>query len=162
MVDSKTPTACPEHSQFIVQAEQLDKIIPKALDDIVTKNRDGLQLKYATEQDLAKIQRPIPAKFYKGALRGAFIYKRILPAIQKEALYLVGFMDTRRETITWHTSSLEGFDPTTRMVATASGSLYLIEDFVEGEADSRLLINVCAILHRDGAGSQFGIPHFFY
>lgn len=161
MADSKTLTACPEHSQFRVQAEQLDKIIPKALDDIVRINRNELQLEYATAQDLAKIQRPIPAEFYKGALRSAFIYKRILPAIQ-EALYLVGFMDTKRETITWHTSSLEGFDPITRMVATTSGSLYLIEDFVEGEADSRLLINVCAILHRDEAGSQFGIPHFFY
>lgn len=142
--------------------EQLQNIIPKSLDDIVRRNRTELQLEYATEQDLAKIQRPIPAKFYKGALRGAFIYKRILPAIQEEALYLVGFMETRRETITWHTSRLEGFDPTTRMVSTASGSLYLIEDLVEGEPDSQLLINICAILHRDGAGSQFGIPHFFY
>lgn len=116
----------------------LQTITPKSLDDIVRKNRDQLRLEYATNQDLAKIQRPIPARFYKGSLRGAFIYKRILPAMQVEAMYLVGFMETRRETITWHTSYLEGFDPDTCMVSTASGSLYLIEEYATGEPDSQL------------------------
>lgn len=143
-------------------AEQLQNIIPKSLDDIVRKNRTELQLEYATEQDLAKIQRSIHSDFYRGALRGAFIYKRILTALPEQALYLVGFMDDRGRSIAWHTSRLEGFDPATRLVATASGSLYLIEDFIEGAPDSQLLINICAILHRDGAGSQFGIPYFFY
>ncbi len=142
--------------------EQLQYIIPKTLDDIVRKNRTELQLAYASEQDLAGIQQSISAEFYKGALRGAFIYKRMLVTTQEEAFYLVGFMDERRRTITWHTSRLEGFDPKTRMVYTASGSLYHVEDFMTGEPDSQLLINVCAILHRDGVGDYFGIPHFFY
>lgn len=144
------------------KVEILQNIIPKTLDGIVRSNREEMQLEYATEQDLAKIQKQIPGDFYRGALRSAFIYKRIFPALQQEALYLVGFMDERGRTITWHTSRIEEFDPETRMVFTASGSLYWVEDFVAGEPDSQLLINVCVILHRDGLGSRFGVPHFFY
>lgn len=143
-------------------ADKLSEVIPKSLNSIIRKNQAEMQLEYASSQDLSTINMVITEDYYKGSLWNAFIYKRIVSGSKQQTLYLVGYMQEGRQTVAWHTSYLIGFDTEAMVVSTASGSLYHIESFAEGEADAELLINVCAILHRDGLGEHFGVPHFFY
>lgn len=138
--------------------ETLRSLLPFSLDEIITENRDILQLAYATAEDLDKIKADIPVTNFKGNLTDAFIYKRIAPSLNKEILCLVGF----KEGLPLHTSEVVAFDAANNVALTWSGSHYVVKNFKAESPDLLLLLHICYMFHRDGCGNYFGVAEIFY
>lgn len=138
--------------------EKLRSLLPFSLDEIITENRDMLQLVYATAEDLDKINSDIPVTNFKGNLTDAFIYKRTYPRLNKQFLCLVGF----NEGHVYHTSEVISFDVANNVALTRSGSHYVVENFKTESPDLVLLLHICYMFHRDGCGNYFGVAEIFY
>jgi hypothetical protein len=139
--------------------DSIDAVLPKELDDIITQNRDIMQLEYASAEDLAKMHQNIAVTNLRGVLTQAFIYKRIVPSENAEIFCLVGF-NTDKEA--FHTSQLVAYDNVNNVALTASGSHYVVENFKTGAPDLLLLRHICYIFHRDGIGNYLGVTSIFY
>jgi hypothetical protein len=139
--------------------DTLRSALPQSLDEIVTKNRDIMQLMYATAEDLDKINANIPVTNLKGNLTDAFIYKRIVPSKNKEVLCLVGFKEGQWA---YHTSEVVAYDVANNVALTGSGSHYVVKNIKTESPDLLLLLHICYMFHRDGIGNYFGAAPVFY
>lgn len=139
--------------------DSIDAVLPKELDDIITQNRDIMQLEYASAEDLTKMHTDIPVTNLRGVLNQAFIYKRIVPSKNAEIFCLVGFNADQEA---FHTSQVVAYDNVNNVALTASGSHYVVETFKNGAPDLLLLRHICYIFHRDGIGNYLGVTSIFY
>ena len=128
--------------------------IPQDLDQIITKNRNMMQLVYATTEDLSGIQRNLNFTDLRGTLSEAFLYKRVFTMIDYEVLCLVGF-DEDRSPI--HTSKVVAFDASSQVALTANGSYYKIHSLKAGAPSRLLVLNICYIFHIEGINDFYGV-----
>ena len=143
-------------------SEQIAKLIPTGLDDIVRANRDHLCIRLPIDGEVAAISGHV----HRGTPKMTFGHWRIVVfdlrttlGEQRTDLILVGEADGRGQA----TSPITRLDMQTGFARTYSGSLYrLSEPISEGEPDQDELILICALLWKWGWGVTFGIPHFFY
>lgn len=140
---------------------QLSALFPEKLDDILKKNREQLRFEYVKINELSDLEKELPQSPVKGTLEDAFLYKRIITESGKEPICLVGFNSDAMNG-PWHTSSVVAVDPANNMVLTATGSLYKVKNFVEGEGHQNLLLHICAVAWADRWGAHFGVPNIFY
>lgn len=140
--------------------EQLEKLVPKSLDDVVRKNRDQLRLAIASQDELGALAADISATNGRHTIiRWQFVVMHVTtnrgPAT---SLRLFGWAEEVRES--WSTSNVTGIDLTNGLVRTAN-SVYRISGprAMDDELD---LLHVCASLHSWGLGEYFGVPHIFY
>lgn len=140
--------------------EQLKKLVPKSLDDVVRKNRDQLRLAFATQEELEALAADIPATNIRHTItRWQFIVMHLAtsrgPAI---SVRLFGWAEEVRES--WSTSHVTGVDLANGLVRTPN-SVYRISG-PRAMDDELNLLHVCASLHFWGLGEYFGVPHIFY
>ncbi len=140
--------------------EQLKKLVPKSLDDVVRKNQDQLRLALATQEELETLAADISATNVR----------HIITCWQFVAMHattnrgpvmsvrLFGWAEEVRES--WSTSDVTGVDLTNGLVRTAN-SIYRISG-PRAMVDELDLLHVCASLHSWGLGEHFGVPHIFY
>lgn len=141
------------------QLADLIASIPQELDQIVTQNRDKMQLVYATTEDLSRIQESLTITHLKGTLSEAFLYKRVFLTMDSEVLCLVGFNEDR---LPLHTSTIVAFDVSNQVALTANGSYYKIHSMKAGAPRMHLLLHICYMFHLDGVGDYFGVLSVFY
>lgn len=141
-------------------SQQLNKIIPKNLDDIIRKNRDKMKLVVAADEDLIKVAGEINEHEATAELDHVYFYKRVslVPNLKIETLTLVGY---NLDGSPYHTSEIMRFDARRARVLTKSGSIYILKNLGNGEPPSELLMMICAMIRKDGAGSYFGVPEIF-
>lgn len=144
------------------QSQEIAKLLPKSLDDIVRKNRDQLRLEYLKLDDLSHINKPLTITNLLGTLEDSFLYTRIVKGQKQNHAFLVGYLRSGDEKIAYHTSPLKFIDFSCQAVLTASGSNYIIKNLIEDNPGQNLLMHICAIAYRDGWGEHFDVPHFFY
>lgn len=142
--------------------EQLNAVLPKSLDGIITKNRDKLKFELATKADLENLERSIPITNLQGIFKTAFIYKWVITGMQEPQLFVVGRLDGSNGTLGWHTSRVVGYDSSTNTVLTNSGSHYVINEFSDPECDSDLLVVICGWMNTTQAGQIFGVPEWYF
>lgn len=149
------------NSEYLIH--QAKNLLPRNLDDIVRKNRELLRLEYANSHDIARLNKVIVSKTYKGILIDAFLYKRLTSLSPLEPICAVGYMLIDSEKIPYHTSQLIGMDIDQKIIETTSGSIYKIESFSDTQrTDTNLLLHICHMSHRDGWGSHFGTAEIYY
>ena len=141
------------------QLADLIASIPQELDQIVTQNRDKMQLVYATTEDLSRIQESLTITHLKGTLSEAFLYKRVFLTMDSEVLCLVGFNEDR---LPLHTSTVVAFDVANQVALTANGSYYKIHSFKTGAPSTHLVFHICYMFIRDGVGDYFGVLPVYY
>lgn len=142
-------------------SDQLNDLIPKNLDDIIRRNRSRMRLQMASSRDLELAAGEVPHSWITGELGTVYFYKRIgsLGVVEREVLTLVGY---DRNGDPYHTSSVIYFDHMRMRVLTQSRSVYSIKEISYQEPPEDLLMMICAMFWKDGAGEALGIPYFFY
>lgn len=142
-------------------SDQLNKLVPKSLDDIIRLHRDRIRLEMASSRDLELAAGEVPHSWITAELGKVYFYKRIgsFGTVQKDILTLVGY---DRNGDPYHTSSIIYFDHMRMRVLTQSRSIYSIKEISYQEPPEDLLMMICAMFWKDGAGEALGIPHFFY
>lgn len=140
--------------------EAFGEHFPKELDDIIRLNRGDLRLELALPGDMLRLQMPLIICNLKGKIAGGFIYKRIHPAFNKCAYFLIGRREGNPLSSAVHTTQVIGYDRDNQVILTQSGSHYLINEFVA--PDTFLLMNLCNRLHLEGLGSNYGAPSFIF
>ena len=142
-------------------SNQLKKMIPKSLDDIIRLQRDTFRLEMASSLDLDLVAGEVPHTWLTRELGTAYFYKRIssIGPTQKEVLTLVAY---DRNGHPYHTSRIVHFDRSRMRVLTSSQSIYSISNISNEEPPEQLLMMICAMFWKDGIGEVLGVPHFFY
>lgn len=138
--------------------EDFGENIPKDLDDIIRLNREFLRLELASPEDMLTLQMPFIISNLRGNIEGGFIYKRIYPVFNKCSYFLIGRRVGKPLSSAVHTSPVIGYDPENQVALTATGSHYLINQFIA--PDPFLLLNLCGFLHQEGIGSYFCVPRY--
>ena len=148
----------PENDKLAIA---LDKLIPKRLDEVITRNRNHAELRLATADDLAPLRADIP--YVENLAQNVRDWSLITldwhpPRIPRQCVTrLLGFNMARAQE--WHTSSVEKFDPGTGCIITYSGNRYRVVGPCSDQPD---LLRVCAVVHGMGVGNYLGIMHVFY
>lgn len=138
--------------------EDFGEHIPKDLDDIIRFNREFLRLELASSEEMLMLQMPFIISNLRGNIEGGFIYKRIYPVFNKCSYFLIGRRVGNPLSSAVHTSPVIGYDPENQVALTATGSHYLINQFIA--PDPFLLLNLCGFLQQEGIGSYFGVPGY--
>lgn len=140
--------------------QQLKRLLPTSVDDIVRENRDQLRLAIATDEELSSLEMALTSTSVRHTLTTWNIL--MLHATsgngQVSSPRLIGKVHESGES--WITSHVLGIDFEMGLVKTRS-SLYLITGPRADEKDTDLL-RICAALHDWGLGRRFGVPHIFY
>lgn len=140
--------------------EQINKLMPQNLDDIVRINRDKLRLALATDEERKSLESVIS----ETPVRHTLTHWQILMlhatdnGLQKTSPRLIGRLQESGEP--WITSNVTGIDVSKGLVQTAN-STYQIDGTPANEEDIDLM-HICASLHLWGLGQFFGVPHIFY
>jgi hypothetical protein len=140
--------------------EQLKRLLPQSLDDIVRENRDQLRLALATEEELSNLKTALTSASVRHTLTtwNVLMLHATTASGQVSSPRLVGRVVDSGES--WITSHVVGFDFAQGLVQTKS-SFYRIIGLRADEKDTDLL-QICAALHEWGLGRRFGVPHIFY
>ena len=132
--------------------------IPKSLADIITTNRDKLQLAAATQIDLFHLERSIPITNLKGIFDAAFIYKWVIAGIEAPCLFVVGYIMVGEDSaIGRHTSKVVAYDRMSNTVLTQSGSHYVINRFIDPDTNPHLLILISRWINEPPLGQMFDV-----
>lgn len=140
--------------------QQLTRLLPRGLDDIIRENRDELRLALATEAELKALEKTIaeaPAR-YQLVQWNVLVLHATAANGQASSPRLVGRVVDTGES--WITSHVVGIDFEHGLVQTKS-SLYRISG-PRAEENNIDLLHICASLHDWGLGARFGVPHFVY
>lgn len=140
--------------------QQLKRLLPSGLDDIIREHRDELRLALATEAELKTLETTIadaPAR-HQLVQWDVLVLHATAANGQASSPRLVGRLVDTGES--WITSHVVGIDLEQGLVQTKS-SLYRISGPRAEENDIDLL-HICASLHDWGLGARFGVPHFVY
>ncbi len=140
--------------------EALDRLIPTALDNVITLNRSHAELRIATAADLE----PLGAKVPYGAAaqdisRWSFVTLHWHPKGPPGQIItaLFGYNESKRSD--WNTSPVEEYDKRTGCARTRSGTLYRVVGDSSPEPD---LLRVCAWVHSAHVGEHLGVMYIFY
>ena len=141
--------------------EQLKRLLPQSLNEVITINREIASLRLATADDIAALQCDITADPLspKGTISGwAFIALELRNRHEVGvSVFLTGYSET--ESSNWMTSRVLGFDEKRGIVTTNSGSVYVLR----GDSTTRVdIYHVCAMLNSWGLGRHLGIAPFFF
>lgn len=139
-----------------MERSNLNTLVLKSLDDVITKNKDQVSLSLVHAFDLSTC--PITQRF--DPIKGKVIEARILriktPA--GEAFKIFGFKDKSP----FSTSNIECISKTDTLTKVkTTNSTYEIE-LVEKDLDFYLLVHLCVMLNNTGVGEILGVPPFFY
>lgn len=140
--------------------EQLKRLLPQSLDDIVRENRDQLRLALATEEELSNLKTALTSASVRHTLTtwNVLMLHATTASGQVSSPRLVGKVHESGES--WITSHVLGIDFEIGLVKTKS-SYYRITGPRAAESETDLL-RICAALHEWGLGRRFGVPHIFY
>lgn len=140
--------------------QQLKRLLPSGLDDIIREHREELRLALATEAELKALETSIadaPAR-HRLVKWNVLVLHATAANGQVSSPRLIGRLVDTGES--WITSHVVGIDVVRGLVQTKS-SLYRISGPRAEENDIDLL-HICASLHDWGLGARFGVPHFVY
>lgn len=140
--------------------QQLTRLLPRGLDDIIRENRNELRLALATEAELKALETTIADAPVRHRLVqwNVLVLHATAANGQTSSPRLIGRVVDTGES--WMTSHVVGIDFEQGLVQTRS-TLYGIMGTRAAEKDTDLL-HICAALHRWGLGERFGVPHFVY
>ena len=142
-------------------AAALDKLIPRALDGIITRHREHAELRLSTDDDLAQLHADVPydESYAQDVDRWTLITLDWHPPKfpRQRTTRLLGYNKARGEE--WHTSNVDKLDPRTGCLITHSGTCYRIVGPRSNEPD---LLRVCAVLHDIGVGDYLGAMRILY
>ena len=142
-------------------AKALDRLIPKALGEVITLNCDHAELRIATAQDLKPLHAIVPYNEHlvQTIENWTLITLDWHPSHDEHQVLtmLLGYNRTKGEE--WHTSALERYDPGSGCIITHSGTLYRI---VGPHSDEPDLLRVCAVVHGMRVGKYLGVMPIFY
>lgn len=140
--------------------EELQKFLPKCIDDIVRENRDKLRLALATTVELKALETTIVDASVRHQLAGwnVLMLHATTASGQVSSPRLIGRVVDSGES--WITSHVVGIDFERGLVQTKS-SLYRIIGPRADKKDTDLL-RICAAMHEWRLGAHYGVPHIFY
>ena len=140
--------------------EQLKRLLPKSLDDIVRENRDKLRLALATEEELKNLQAILTETSFRYSLtRWNIVMLHLADGNRTvSSPRLVGQVSETGES--WITSHVVSIDTAHGLVQTRNSVYRIIGPRAE-EKDLDLL-RICGSLHEWGLGQLFGVPPIFY
>ncbi len=140
--------------------EQLRKLLPKSIDDIVREHRDELQLALATAAELKALETTLTDGPVAHRITGWNVLMLHMSSERGRlsSPRLIGLVVDTRES--WITSHVLGIDFRKGLVQTKN-SFYQITGPRAAEEDTDLL-RICAALHEWRLGARYGVPHIFY
>lgn len=140
--------------------QQLKKLLPESIDDIIREHRDELRLALATEDELKALETTLADGPVTLRLTGWNILMMYasLERGQISSPRLIGTLVDTGES--WITSHVLGIDSEKGLVKTKN-SLYQVTGPRAAEEDTDLL-RICAALHEWRLGTRYGVPHIFY
>lgn len=140
--------------------EQLRKLFPKSIDDIVREHRDELRLALATDAELNGLDTTLADAPVIHRITGWNVLMLHMTSErgQVSSPRLIGTLADTGES--WITSHVFGIDFRKGLVQTRN-SFYQITGPRAAEVDTDLL-RVCAALHEWHLGARYGVPHIFY
>lgn len=139
----------------------IEQLIPKSLDDIIRKNRDLVQLRLATDEEIFALHQVITPGQPKDVIAEWNLIALHQPAFSNVQIFLLGDVSSSDQQRV--TSEVVGIDLDRQLVVTKSGSLYqLIGSPKNGDPDPQQLMCICSVFHEWGFGEKLGVPHFFY
>jgi hypothetical protein len=148
-----------------IDVSPIERVLPKTLDSLFTRNRELARLYLATDAQIAAVSKIIPET---DQIRGEIsdwrivVYEVTMPG--KEAVHLHPLGDNAsRGAGCKITSPIVGIDLASQLVVTHSGSIYrLVGPRGEGEPTLHQLLHVAAAQWEWGRGDLFGVLHVFY
>lgn len=143
------------NSRNATLAQQLERIIPKSLDDIIRTNRDKARLYLSTEVELAALRGPIPIWPVKGRISHWCFISFFLTEEHWACVNLTGFNEDEQSS--WMTSQVMAISGSA--VLTRSGSIYTLAGESSTEPD---LQHICATLNLWGVGQHSDVPPFIF
>ena len=136
-------------------AQQIDRLLPASLDDIIRTNRDVAKLYLTTDAEIDALRAAVPPGAITGTISAWSFITMFMTQPGVAMVNLTGFNEAER--CSWMTSQVMAIDGDT--VITRSGSYYLLQ----GErSDGPDLLHICATLHLWGVGPMLGVPYIFY
>ena len=140
--------------------EQLQKLLPRSIDDIIREHRDELLLALATEDELQSLETTLAHGPVTHRLTGWNILMMHASSErgQVSSPHIIGTVVDTGES--WITSHVLGIDSEQGLVKTKN-SLYQITGPRAAEEDTDLL-RICAALREWRLGARYGVPHIFY
>lgn len=142
--------------------EELDKIRPKSLDDIIRTERDKCSLSLSTQKELIELP-PIAEKMANSKA----IYARLngwyfisLKENDVKLHFLVGFHEA--QDCVWATSVIVALDLEHDLALTKSNNIYQLGAGGEGEPSQVILLHICFQFYNWGIGKRLGVPRIFY
>lgn len=141
--------------------QAVEKLIPKSLDDVITKNREKFRLALATEDELAKLESNVPDSTVRYTLTDwqvVMLHATLEDGAKIASPRLVGSVVETGES--WIPSHVISIDTGKSLVKTRN-SFYRVVGPRVGEEKLDLL-NICIALHQWGLGTYLGVPDFFY
>jgi hypothetical protein len=139
----------------------IQALIPQSLDDIIRINREHVQLRLATDEEVFDLHKVITPGEPKDVIDEWNLIALCQPELDTTFVFLLG--DIRRNGHQRITSDVTGIDLDKQLLITKSGSLYQLgSPKKNGDPDQHQLMCICAAFHGWGFGHRLGVPHFFY
>lgn len=140
--------------------EQLERLLPKSLDDVLRANRDKMRLAFATHEEIQELADEVSSTGVRHAIKDwQFIVMHLTdkdPTFKSVRLF--GSVTATNEA--WSTSHVVAIDMKNGLVKT-SNSTYRLDGPQAAESELDLL-HVCASLHYWNLGAMFDVPYIFY
>lgn len=143
--------------------QNLLDLIPKNIDDIIRVNRDRLQLAFATELELDRLEQSNldtsagPVRHNVQNWNILMVHQTIDESRKSLPVLLGNVVETGQ---CWITSGVTAINSRAGLVLTAN-SLYRIVGRRNPAPDSHLLMHICIRLNQRGIGPYYGVPGFF-
>ena len=138
----------------------IQALIPQSLDDVIRLNREHVQLRLATDEEIFDLHQVITPGEPKDIIDEWNLIALCQPELDTTFVFLLG--DIRRNGHQRITSDVVGIDLDIQLLITKSGSLYQLGSPKNGDPDVDQLYMICAAFHAWGFGHKLGVPHFFY
>lgn len=140
--------------------QQLQKVLPNSIDDIIREHRDELRLALATDAELKALETMLADAPVTHRITGWNVLMLHMSSERGHVSSprLIGTVVDISES--WITSHVFGIDFEKGLVQTRN-SLYRITGPRAAEEDADLL-RICAVLHEWGIGVRYGVPLIFY
>lgn len=143
--------------------QQLEKLIPQSLDDVIRANRDKCRLALATDDEMTTLETGCSGSAM-GSVRHTLTHWQVVmihvslgDGTRSSSPRLAGRVQETGQS--WITSHVIGIDSDRGFVQTTNSTYRVIGSRVaEKELD---LLHICASLNYWGLGAYLGVPEFF-
>ncbi len=141
-----------------VGMENIDDYLPRRLDEIVTRNRDQVEIRLATPEEVAQLAAEIlePPEVKDTILDWYPVTFRVR---EDSTVRIFGVFE-RRGAVSY-TSRVLMLDEAAGL-AISDRSIYRLGKRGEGEPPRGLVIALCALLNEMGVGKTLGVPEVFF